>query len=85
MNNPHLNVSLLFRVSANTILLLGLTAGISSGHPFQDTESSANIQVVPNMEQKLTPLAPRKARFEALNPGLTDFPDYVVGQLSRQL
>ncbi len=32
------------------------------------------------MEQKLTPLAPKKASFEPLNPGLADFPDYVAGQ-----
>ena len=80
MNIPYLNVSSLFRISVNTILLLGLTAGISSSRPFQDTAASANNQVLPNMEQKLTPLAPKKASFEPLNPGLADFPDYVAGQ-----
>jgi hypothetical protein len=59
---------------------LGLTAGISSSRPFQDTGASANNQTLPNMEQKLTPLAPKNANFEPLNPGLADFPDYVAGQ-----
>ena len=36
--------------------------------------------MLPNMEQRLTPLAPKDARFETLNPGLSDFPGYVVGQ-----
>ncbi len=37
-------------------------------------------QILPNTGQQLTPLAPVGARFHAMNPGLKDFPDYVVGQ-----
>jgi YVTN family beta-propeller protein len=74
------NFPYLFRITANAIVCAGLTASISSSHPFQDTAASANHQVLPNVEQKLTPLAPKNARFERLNPGLADFPDYVAGQ-----
>lgn len=75
MNFPHL-----IRITASTMLCIGLTASISSSRPFQDTAASANNQVLPNMEQTLTPLAPKNARFEPLNPGLADAPDYVAGQ-----
>ncbi|MGC2660602.1 MAG: hypothetical protein WA324_21815 [Bryobacteraceae bacterium] len=78
MNIPHLNASPRLRKLANAMLLLGLMTGISIGAPFQD--AAANKLVIPNMEQKLTPLAPKGARFESLNPGLPDFPNYLAGQ-----
>lgn len=37
-------------------------------------------QVIPNTGQLITPTAPTGARFEPLNPGLTNYPDYVAGQ-----
>jgi len=37
-------------------------------------------QVLPNTGQRITPLAPRAAGFEPLNPGLSDDPEYLAGQ-----
>ncbi len=37
-------------------------------------------QELPNTGQRITPLAPRAANFEALNPGLSDNPGYNAGQ-----
>jgi DNA-binding beta-propeller fold protein YncE len=44
------------------------------------TASQAYGQVLPNTGQEITPLAPRDARFEPLNPGLSDNPQYLAGQ-----
>ncbi len=45
-----------------------------------DKDDSPSVQVLPNTGQLITPLAPQGARFEGLNPGLPDFPDYLAGQ-----
>ncbi|HEY3937153.1 MAG TPA: beta-propeller fold lactonase family protein [Bryobacteraceae bacterium] len=37
-------------------------------------------QALPNTGQTITPTAPRNARYELLNPGLADFPQYNAGQ-----
>ncbi|MBU5635301.1 bifunctional YncE family protein/alkaline phosphatase family protein [Geomonas sp. Red69] len=37
-------------------------------------------QFLPNMNQYITPLAPQGARFETLNPGLLDKPEWLAGQ-----
>jgi hypothetical protein len=37
-------------------------------------------QALPNTGQTITPMAPRGARYEPLNPGLADFPEYNAGQ-----
>jgi YVTN family beta-propeller protein len=37
-------------------------------------------QAIPNTGQFITPTAPTGARFEPLNPGLTNYPDYTAGQ-----
>ena len=37
-------------------------------------------QVLPNTGQLLTPTAPSGARFESLNPGLTNYPQFLAGQ-----
>src|SRR5882672_3872112 len=37
-------------------------------------------QIIPNTGQWITPTAPRGARFEPLNPGLSSYPDYIAGQ-----
>jgi len=41
---------------------------------------AASGQQLPNTGQSITPLAPRAARFIALNPGLADNPNYRAGQ-----
>lgn len=38
------------------------------------------MQGLPNMGQKISPLAPQGSTFEALNPGLADNPDWLAGQ-----
>ncbi|MFZ3210064.1 MAG: hypothetical protein WA188_00975 [Terriglobales bacterium] len=38
------------------------------------------VQVLPNTGQQITPLAPRGASFQPLNPGLSDNPEYLAGQ-----
>jgi len=37
-------------------------------------------QILPNTGQRITPLAPRAAGFEPLNPSLSDSPGYLAGQ-----
>ncbi|HEX4165870.1 MAG TPA: beta-propeller fold lactonase family protein, partial [Bryobacteraceae bacterium] len=37
-------------------------------------------QALPNTGQTITPMAPSGARYEPLNPGLADFPEYNAGQ-----
>jgi YVTN family beta-propeller protein len=37
-------------------------------------------EAIPNTGQQITPMAPPGARFEPLNPGLTDSPQYLAGQ-----
>ncbi len=42
--------------------------------------SVAQGEVIPNSGQQITPTAPTGAKFEPLNPGLLDKPQYVAGQ-----
>jgi YVTN family beta-propeller protein len=42
--------------------------------------TQSNIQALPNMGQQITPLAPQGARFQPMNPGLVDNPDWLAGQ-----
>jgi YVTN family beta-propeller protein len=42
--------------------------------------STVAAQNLPNSGQQITPTAPTDARFEPLNPGLSDFPEYNAGQ-----
>ena len=45
-----------------------------------DDDRPVATQSLPNTGQTLTPLAPRLARFETLNPNLPDDPQYLAGQ-----
>jgi YVTN family beta-propeller protein len=40
----------------------------------------ARAQLIPNSGQRITPNAPSGTKFEPLNPGLPDQPDYLAGQ-----
>jgi YVTN family beta-propeller protein len=60
-----------------TLLLLTLLAGFATEAGAQ--RSSSHPELMPS-GQLITPLAPKGARFSKLNAGLTDFPDYTVGQ-----
>ena len=44
------------------------------------TLCAQEAQTLPNTGQVITPTAPASARFEQLNPGLADFPEYTAGQ-----
>ena len=46
----------------------------------QTSPGTVNGQNLPNTGQQITPTAPTDARFEPLNPGLSDFPSYTAGQ-----
>ena len=55
-------------------------AGIVPGVTLSLAVSFAqSTEVIPNTGQLLTPLAPRGARFERLNPNLPDFPNFTAG------
>src|SRR6202166_2767541 len=45
-----------------------------------DDDAPVKAQILPNTGQTLTPLAPKFAKFETLNPGLADNLNYVAGQ-----
>ncbi|HEX4037505.1 MAG TPA: hypothetical protein VHX37_05555 [Acidobacteriaceae bacterium] len=60
-----------------SVLLAAWFAGLVTNAPAQS--DSSHPQIMPS-GQLITPLAPKRAKFSGLNPGLTDYPDYTVGQ-----
>ncbi len=66
----------------NTLPVLFLALLLSSVFSSRASAQGSIItgQYVPNMNQTITPLAPRGARFEELNPHLTAYPGYTAGQ-----
>src|SRR5215469_3868163 len=46
---------------------------------------AAGTQLIPNSGQQITPAAPTGARFDPLNPGLADNPQYLAGQAVTSL
>ncbi len=67
-----------FRAAAMVALLLPITAHAQKER--DDDDQAPSAQTLPNTGQTLTPLAPRRARFEPLNPGLADNPQFLAGQ-----
>ncbi|WP_198419377.1 beta-propeller fold lactonase family protein [Geomonas terrae] len=57
-----------------------LTAALSLLSGCNGSSSVGDAQFLPNMNQYITPLAPSGSRFEPLNPGLSDKPDWLAGQ-----
>ena len=57
---------------AGLTLALVISGALAYGQP--------SIQDLPNMGQQITPLAPVDSRFEPMNPGLPDNPDWLAGQ-----
>ena len=57
-------------------LFLYASAGGSSGA----STKSPSAQLLPNMGQQITPLAPRDSRFIPLNPDLSEKPGWLAGQ-----
>lgn len=72
----------LFRPVATAALVAILTpAGLFAQKDGDDgDEAPVSAQTLPNTGQTLTPLAPRHARFEMLNPDLPDNPTFLAGQ-----
>ena len=64
--------------AAMLALLLPLAAHAQKDD--DDDDRAPTVQALPNTGQNLTPLAPRRSRFETLNPDLPDNPQYVAGQ-----
>ena len=54
---------------AGLTLALVISGALAYGQP--------SIQDLPNMGQQITPLAPVDSRFEPMNPGLPDNPDWL--------
>ncbi len=65
--------------AAALLSLLPSTALLAQKDKDED-DAPVATQTLPNTGQTLTPLAPRQARFEQLNPNLPDMPNYVAGQ-----
>ena len=65
--------------AAAMALLLPLAAHAQKDRD-DDDAPAPNAQILPNTGQTLTPLAPRQARFEPLNPNLADDPQFLAGQ-----
>ncbi len=62
------------------VLMGGLLASASSLTPRAPAQLNSGQPQILSTNQTITPLAPRGAVFEALNPKLDDNPDYTVGQ-----
>ncbi len=61
-------------------LLMPLAARAQQNVDDDDDNQVPSAQTLPNTGQMLTPLAPRRARFEPLNPNLPDNPQFLAGQ-----
>ena len=59
---------------------LALAWVIAGAGAYAQQPSALGQQDLPNMGQQITPLAPLGSRFESLNPGLPDRPDWLAGQ-----
>ena len=64
---------------SNTLLCRLVAVAISGGLIYSQT-TAPFAQDIPNTGQQITPTAPSNTRFEPLNPGLSDFPEYAAGQ-----
>jgi len=66
----------LFSMTALFFLLCGCSGGSSAG----SSGAGDSSQFLPNMNQKITPLAVPNSRFETLNPDLPGMPEWLAGQ-----
>jgi YVTN family beta-propeller protein len=62
------------------VLLLLASAALFTGLASAKKKTPLDGQNLPNTGQHITPTAPPGTRFEPLNPGLTDYPEYLAGQ-----
>ncbi|MCX5733544.1 MAG: beta-propeller fold lactonase family protein, partial [candidate division NC10 bacterium] len=58
--------------AAGLTLALVISGALGCGH--------SNVQVLPNMGQQITPLAPQGSQFQPMNPDLSDKPAWLAGQ-----
>ncbi len=65
---------------ASSMALLMPFAAYAQQDSDDDIAPATSAQTLPNTGQTLTPLAPRGARFDPLNPDLADNPQYLAGQ-----
>jgi YVTN family beta-propeller protein len=72
------NVLLRHIVFAIALLTGLLTGSVLAGQNLIDI--TAPVMKIPNQKVQITPLAVQGSRFITLNPGLSDFPNYVAGQ-----
>ena len=68
------------RIYPSALAALSLCAITSTSLLAQTTGINTGTSQILSTNQLITPLAPRGARFEPLNPGLSDNPSYTVGQ-----
>lgn len=66
--------------SISLVALFFMLSGCSSGGDGGNGGSQDSSQFLPNMNQKITPLAVPYAKFETLNPDLPGMPDWLAGQ-----
>ncbi len=76
LRNPICYVSVIAAMSAGAVSAQRFGRPPAPG----SVSSASGAQNLPNSSQEITPLAPRGAQFQGLNPGFADFPNYTVGQ-----
>jgi hypothetical protein len=62
----------------NNLRVLGLPLALIVSGALAHAQSTP--QDLPNLNQQITPLAPQGSRFEPMNPGLLDLPNWLAGQ-----
>lgn len=65
---------------AFTVAALLVFSAACDGAFAQRDGDEPTAQVIPNTGQLITPTAPASARFEPLNPGSANYPEYLAGQ-----
>ena len=76
MTKPRQRASLAIAVLVAAMPLLSPRRSFAQDGGVDATDS----QLIPNTGQLITPKAPAGARFEPLNPGLANYPEYLAGQ-----
>jgi YVTN family beta-propeller protein len=72
-------ISVLLRATVLAFAILALIDFPPRALCDDDDDKPAHAQIIPNTNQRLTPLAASGARFTPLNPELKDFPDFIAG------
>ncbi len=75
-----MSLQLFFAFAVGLALSITAQSAPHQSAPVPVPSAPSAPQMLPNTGQQLTPTAPRGSRFESLNPGLADFPNYTAGQ-----